>query len=80
MRLQILYHRRLSRLIKIEIDDREVKKLLNNLSSKLKDMSPVMRRVAGIMHDAVEENFEKQGRPNWKPLSPKTIKQRQKSN
>lgn len=36
-----------------------------------------MKRVAGIMHDAVEENFSKEGRPTrWKRLAPSTLKAR----
>jgi phage virion morphogenesis protein len=65
-------------MIEIKIDDYEVKSALNDLLKKVKDMSPVMKKIAGIMHDAVEENFEKEGRPRWKPLSARTIAQRQK--
>jgi len=65
-------------MIEIKIDDREVKNALNNLKKKVKDMTPVMRKIAGIMHNAVEENFENEGRPRWKPLSPRTILARQK--
>jgi phage virion morphogenesis protein len=64
-------------MITIEIDDREISKILKNLQDKIGNLRPIMKDIAGIMHDAVEENFEKQGRPNWKPLSPKTIKRRQ---
>jgi phage gpG-like protein len=65
-------------MIKIEIDDREIRKTLKNLQDKVGNLRPVMKKIAGIMHDAVEENFAKEGRPNWKPLSLTTIKQRQK--
>jgi len=65
-------------MIKITIDDREVKKMLQELQHKAKNMRPVMRNIAGIMHDAVEENFETQGRPRWKLLKPATIKQRER--
>jgi len=65
----ILYHKTevVKTMIKITIDDRKVQTLLKDLQGRLKDMSPVMKKVAGIMHDAVEENFEKEGRPKWKP-------------
>ena len=63
----------------VHIDDREVIKLLKQLEATGKDMSPVMRKIAGIMADAVEENFEKEGRPErWPPLAPSTMKQREK--
>lgn len=55
-------------MIKITIDDKEVQSLLNSLSRKVTDMSPLMRQIANIMHnDAVEKNFEQEGRPKWKP-------------
>lgn len=54
-------------MIKIKIEDREVQKALNSLAAKVKDMRPLMQKIAGIMHDAVEENFEQEGRPKWKP-------------
>lgn len=38
-----------------------------------------MRNIADIMQDSVEENFEKEGRPEkWEKLKPSTIKQRSK--
>ena len=54
-------------MIKITIDDREVQKLIKDLTNCLKDRRPLMRKIAGIMHDAVEKNFEAEGRPGWKP-------------
>jgi len=41
------------------------------------DRRKIMRIIAGLMKHAVEENFEKEGRPKWPPLSPVTIKARQ---
>lgn len=64
--------------IEIKVDDEKVQRLLINLSKKVGNLSPIMREIAGIMHDAVEENFEKQGRPRWKPLRPSTIEARKK--
>lgn len=66
-------------MFKITIDDRDFRGDLNRLTARLKDMSPVMRGVAGIMMNAVEENFEQEGRPKWPSLAPSTIKQRQKA-
>jgi len=66
----------------IEIDlSNNLQAVLQQLQEKarqLNDLSPLMRRVAGIMADAVEENFERQGRPRWKPLKESTIRQREK--
>ena len=57
----------------IEIETRyldKVQKLMSLMIAQGKDMRPLMRQVAADMHDAVEENFEKQGRqPGWKSLS-----------
>ncbi len=61
-------------MIKIDIDDREVKKELARLVGRVQDRRPLMRKIAGIMHDAVEENFEQEGRPKWKP-SKRAMKQ-----
>ncbi len=61
-------------MIKIDIDDREVKKELTRLVSRVQDRRPLMRKIAGIMKDAVEENFEQEGRPKWKP-SKRALKQ-----
>jgi phage virion morphogenesis protein len=54
-------------MIKIDIDDREVQKMLKGLAGRVQDRRPLTRKIAGIMHDAVEENFEQEGRPKWKP-------------
>lgn len=61
-------------MIKIDIDDREVKKELTRLAGVVQDRRPLMRKIAGIMKDAVEENFEQEGRPKWKP-SKRAMKQ-----
>lgn len=62
-------------MIEIKIDDREVMETLKPVASKVDNMSPVMRQIAGDMLDAVHENFDKEGRPDkWAPLAPSTIK------
>ncbi len=63
-------------MIDIEIQDHELRQALRELSGRLKNMSPLMRNIAGIMLDAVEENFEREGRPRWRPLAKSTIRQR----
>ncbi len=65
-------------MIKIEIDDSRIKTEMEKLIQRCRDRRALMRQIAGIMHNAVEENFAEQGRPRWKPLSDKTIAQRQK--
>ncbi len=65
-------------MIKIDIDDREVKKELTSLAGRIQNRKPLMRKISGIMHDAVEENFEQEGRPKWKP-SKRVLKQKGKT-
>lgn len=68
----------MAEMFKIEIDDQDVQAMLKELARKVDDLTPFMRRAAGILHDAVEENFEQEGRPKWKALKPSTISQREK--
>jgi len=63
--------------IKINIDSKTFTKLIKKLNKKL-DLSPVMRDISQFMLDSVEENFEQEGRPKWKPLKSSTIKQRKR--
>ncbi|HOE18397.1 MAG TPA: phage virion morphogenesis protein [Syntrophorhabdaceae bacterium] len=63
-------------MIEIKVEDKKVAQLLKRLEKKGADLTPVMRVIAGIMHDAVEENFEKEGQPKWTPLAKSTKKQR----
>ena len=65
-------------MIKIEIEDGGIKEALEKLQEYMRDRRPLMREIAGIMLNAVEENFAQEGRPRWKPLSPRTIKAREK--
>jgi phage virion morphogenesis protein len=62
----------------IRIIDQEVRQLLHQLEAKLDDMTPVMKEIAGIMHHAVENTFEMEGRPRWPALAPATIRAREK--
>lgn len=51
---------------------------LEKLAKKLANKTPVHRMVAGTMADKVEENFEKEGRPDWMDLAESTKAQREK--
>lgn len=64
--------------IEINVDSQELLAVLKQLSKKLVDMAPAMRNVAGVLMDAVEQNFEEEGRPKWPVLSKTTIKLREK--
>lgn len=62
----------------IIITDKQLQDGLNRLAFRMENLAPLMRAIAGDMHDAIEENFAKQGRPPWAELSETTIAQRQK--
>ncbi len=64
--------------ITIKVDDTGVQNLLKVLQSRIQHMQPIMRSIAEIMRDEVEENFAQEGRPKWKPLRPSTIAKREK--
>lgn len=64
--------------IEIKVDNAEILKALKKLSGKTQNLRPVMRNIASIMMDSVEENFAQQGRPKWKDLAEVTKKQRKK--
>lgn len=66
-------------MIVIEVDARRVHSALARLQRMALDASPVMRAIAGEMHDAVEENFAQQGRPKWAGLKASTLAARKKS-
>jgi phage virion morphogenesis protein len=62
--------------IEIQVDDKQFREVMTLLSARARDLTPAMRMAAGIMADAVEENFEQEGRPRWKDLAPATVKDR----
>jgi phage virion morphogenesis protein len=64
-------------LVEIKIDDAECLRVMDMIFNKVEHREPLMNEIAGIMHDAVEENFEKEGRPGkWALLAKSTIRQR----
>ena len=66
--------------IEIRIDNKAVEEALLKVASKCEDLKPLMKNIAGIMADAVEENFEQEGRPDkWQELAESTIKHRKKT-
>ena len=66
--------------IEIKIDKKELNQVLDKLFEKTSDLKPLMKNIAGIMADAVEENFEQEGRPDkWQELAESTIKHRKKT-
>jgi phage virion morphogenesis protein len=63
-------------MIKLEIDDRDVRERLAKLIDANRSLAPLMRSIAGFAHDRAEENFSQEGRPKWEPLSPVTVEKR----
>ncbi len=53
--------------ITITAHDEEVKKSLDELQRRLRDLSPVMKQIAQIVRTSVIKNFEVGGRPGWQP-------------
>jgi len=66
-------------IITISAVTKEIDALARRLVNKSSDNSKTMGAIAGVMLDAVEENFEKEGRPDpWEPLAASTVKQRER--
>lgn len=59
-------------MIEAHIAYRPVIAALRRAAAEMDDKRPLMRSVAGIMFRAVEDNFEQEGRPKWKDLTPAT--------
>lgn len=55
-----------------------IDKLFKNLSDLPKDLSPVFKRVRGVIQDAIVKNFVEEGRGDgpWPALRPSTIESR----
>lgn len=52
--------------------------IFKRIKDKAQDLSPLMKKIAADMKDAVYQNFEEEGRPKWKPLAKSTIRERRK--
>lgn len=52
---------------------------MDRLARAADNRAPLMRAIAGVMHDEVEENFAQEGRPKWLGLAPGTIASRRKA-
>jgi len=54
-------------IVKTYINDQAVTTMLARLASHMGDLSPCMRAIAEDMRAAVDENFDRGGRPSWRP-------------
>lgn len=65
--------------IAVDIDDREVKDLLNRIQRNLGDLTTAHKIIASVVRTSVVRNFEVSGRPvKWKKHSKATEKRRGK--
>ena len=64
--------------IEIRLEDKELQSYLDQLVERTSDLRPLMKNIAGILEDSVEEDFQQQGRPKWEGLAKSTIEQRVK--
>lgn len=57
-------------MFEVEIDTRNLQSVFDRLARAAANPAPLMRDIADIMWDAVEENFAQEGRPRWLGLKP----------
>jgi phage virion morphogenesis protein len=64
-------------MFQVAVNTKGIDGLALRLARRPSDMSEAMTEIAGIMRDAVVENFDKEGRPEtWTPLAEATVKDR----
>ena len=67
-------------MINIEYNDSQVMTALNELMSRMGDLTPAMRDIAGVMADATERAFDNEQDPEsglaWHPLMASTVAMR----
>lgn len=61
---------------RIIYDTSDFENALGDLINRLEHREPLMREMAAAMGDAVEENFARQGRPEWMGWSPAYARRR----
>ncbi len=59
-------------LIRIELDDTRVNQALTELRKRTDDTSPAFRKIRGVLRDATDERFNREGMPPWAPLAEST--------
>lgn len=64
--------------VEVRFEAREALAAIEKVRRTGRDGLPLMRDCARIMHDGVEENFAKEGRPKWLQLAPSTIRNRRR--
>lgn len=68
--------------MEIQVDDAEVQRFLRAIQGRVRNPSPVMRQIAGILRNEAAQAFRKETGPAtgqaWPPLSPVTKARRAK--
>lgn len=64
--------------MRFEVDTAVLRLKLEHLARKYQDLSDLMRRLAGVLAEAVEVQFEAEGVPPWPALRPSTIRARRR--
>lgn len=65
--------------IEYRVHHEELQRMLKGLRKRLGNLRPVMKVVGEIVHESIQTNFEKGGRPTkWKELKRATIKERRR--
>ncbi len=60
-------------MIRIEVDISGLRRKINSIAGGLQDPAPLMEDLSGVVYNQIIKNFEMQGRPPWKKLSPVTL-------
>ena len=63
-------------MIRLELNDRELRQALDKLAARVSDMAPVMHRITQIMEEGTRTHFEEERGPDgqkWKPLADSTL-------
>jgi phage virion morphogenesis protein len=63
----------------VELDHQRLQDALRKVEWAVGDLAPLMRGIAAELLSQTEENFEKEGRPEWTGLSDTTIERRAKN-
>lgn len=63
-------------MIELKITDHHFNHAIRRMMSGVNNPSRLMQILAADMHDEVEDNFAKQGRPAWAGLKPATLSRR----
>lgn len=62
---------------RIKVDDSKIKQLVKRLNRETDSkLSKVRKEIGRVVHNSIEDNFEKQGRPRWPKLAKATIEER----